>query len=162
MLRRSLFVSALMLASVVGFASSAKAVETATQDVTFPATVNATCNLTASATGSTQGELALPSGATDKKMLVTATPAMVGVDCTKGTLTVSTPELTTMPSGFAGILTNTAKVTSLSGKTATETAASPTLEDADKGDAMVEMTSTNTADFIPGQYVYTVTVTATL
>jgi hypothetical protein len=160
MLRRSLFVSALMLASVVGFASSAKAAETATQDVTFPATVNATCNLTAAATGSTEGELALSSG--DKKMLVTTTPAMVGVDCPKGTLTVSTPELTTMPSGFTGTLINTAKVTSFGGKTATETAASPVLEDADKGDAMVEMTSTNTADFTPGQYVYTVTVTATL
>ena len=160
MLRRSLFACALMLASVVGFASSAKAAETATQDVTFSSMVNATCNLTAAATGSTEGELAFVNPTT-KTQFVTTTPAMVGVDCPGGVLKVSEPVLTTKPAGFTDATTNTAKVTSLSGKTATETTPSTTLEAADKGDAMVEMTSTNTVDFIPGQYVYTVTVTAT-
>lgn len=160
MLRRSLFISALMLAGVVGFASSAKA-ETATQNMTFGANLSATCNLSAPSGGITQGQLAFPNGATDKKMLVTTTPTKVGVDCPGGKLSVSTPVLSTKPSTFTGTLTNTAKVTSLGGKTATVGADSEALGDTDKGDATVEMTSTNTADFVAGEYVYTVTVTAT-
>jgi hypothetical protein len=160
MLRRSLFACALMLAGVVGFASSAKAVESDTQDVTFTANVNATCNLNAPATGSTSGELAFPD-ATTKNQFVTTTPAKVGVDCLGGTLSVTRPVLTTMPTGFTDATTNTAKVTSLGGKIATETTNSTALTALDAGDATVEMTSTNTAPFAAGQYVYTVTVTAT-
>jgi hypothetical protein len=162
MLRRSLFACALMLAGVVGFASSAKAAETDTQDVTFTANVNATCNLTAAATGSSEGELSFVN-ATTKTQLVTTTPAKIGVNCPGGTLSVTAPVLTTKPIAFTDTPTNTAKVTSLGGKEAIvgtpSTALVPTT---DQGDATVEMTSTNTADFIPGQYVYTVTVTATL
>jgi hypothetical protein len=160
MLRRSLFACALMLAGIVGFASSAKAAETDTQDVTFGSFVNATCNLTAAATGSTSGELAFPD-ATTKTQFVTTTPAMVGVDCTGGTLTVSEPVLTTKPAGFNDTnLTNKATIT-LGANSADNTIAAGISAGTTPSDVMVEMTSTNTADFIPGPYVYTVTVTAT-
>ena len=160
MLRRSLFVSALMVSGIVGFASNAKA-ETATQNITFSANVSAACNISAPNTGITQGQLAFPNGATDQKKLVTTTPTKIGVDCVGGKLSVSSPILSTKPANFTGELTNTAKVTSSGGKTANVGTDSEALVEADKGDATVEMTSTNTEPFVAGQYVYTVTVTAT-
>jgi hypothetical protein len=162
MLRRSLFACALMLAGVVGFASSAKAAETDTQDVTFGSFVNATCNLNAPATGSTSGELAFPD-ATTKTQFVTTTPAMVGVDCTGGTLTVSEPVLDTQPIGFIPDAAYSSKATiTLGTNSADNTTATGISAGTTPSDVMVEMTASNgTANFIPGQYVYTVTVTAT-
>jgi hypothetical protein len=161
MLRRSLFVSALLLAGTLGFASSTMAAETDTQDLTFTATVNSSCNLNAPTTGLTVGELAFPD-ATTKNKLVTTTPAYVGVDCSGGEIKVSKPDLTSYPASYTTppTLTNTATIT-LGGSSAKDTDATGITAGTTPSDAMVEMESTNTAAFAAGDYIYTVTVTAT-
>ncbi|MFH7030094.1 MAG: hypothetical protein ACHBN1_33230 [Heteroscytonema crispum UTEX LB 1556] len=156
MLRRSLFVSALLLAGAFGFASSAKAVD---QPVTFGATIDATCNLTTPATGSLAGSL-IPNATKTVLSTTGGTPARIGVDCGTGKIKVSDPVLTSYPAGYTDTPTNTATITTLSGQTTGTT--DLTLVPGDKGDAVVKMTSSNgDTEFPAGDYEYTVTVTAT-
>jgi hypothetical protein len=86
MLRRSLFVSALMLAGVVGFASSAKA---GTQTVLFSGQVNTACTFTTPSSGSFEGILAVAD--INNTKLITSTPARVGIQCAGGSLSIGTP-----------------------------------------------------------------------
>ncbi len=162
MLRRSLFVSAFMLAGVVGFASNAKAADYPI-NTTFTAKVNATCSLTNPTTGTLNGTL-VPNAGKDTLSTAGGTSAKIGVDCTGGTLKVSVPALTTKPTAFAGTPTNTAKVTTLTQMVNNTDTAGITLVAGDKGDAMVDMTSSLPAGtpFDAGDYTYTVIVTATL
>ena len=160
MLRRSLFVSALMLAGVVGFASSAKAADYNINN-TFTAAVDATCNLTTPTQGSLAGILK-PDAA--KKVLSNAggTPAYVGVYCSGGTLKGGTPTLTSKPTSFTGTPVNTAKIT-LGANSTTDTETTGITAGTTPSDAMIDMTSTlSTGTFDAGSYTYTVVVTATL
>ncbi|MBW4610176.1 MAG: hypothetical protein KME22_23925 [Hassallia sp. WJT32-NPBG1] len=158
MLRRSLFASALMLAGVVGFASSAKA---ATQSVSFSGQVNTTCTFTAPSSGSFEGTLA-PADTTNKK-LITSTPARVGIQCPGGNLSIGTP----VSSGNNPTsTTNTTRITTVKSRSVNsgETAITLATDNTENGDAAVIMEatpSTATATLAPGSYNYTVVVTAT-
>lgn len=160
MLRRSLFVSALMLAGVVGFASSAKPMD---QPMKFTTTIDASCNLTTSISGDFEGKLtANPT----KSMLATTESAYVGIDCTGGDLSISEP----LPDGSnpplpTGVTANyTAQIKTAGGTIVTDTDGVTALatDGSDDGEAEVTMeASLPTGEFTAGDYGYTVTVTAT-
>jgi hypothetical protein len=161
MLRRSLLISAVILTGSFGFASTAKA-QTVDypQDVTFTAKVNPDCELTAPSGGTSglNGELIADGTG---KGFNTSTPAMIGVDCSTGTLKIGAP----VPD--AGNATQTtvhaATLTTAGGKTVDNTQTSGiSLDDTDSGDAEVSMTASGTDDLAADDYVYTVTITATL
>jgi hypothetical protein len=158
MLRRSLFVSALMLAGVVSFASSAKAVD---QPVNFSATIDAACNLTAPAANSLTGTL-VPNAAKTALSTTGGTPAYVGLDCSDGTLSIADP----VPDGANPVATttHTAAITTATN----QVVVSPTgtgdktaiLAAGDTADAMITMDASGTAVLTAGSYTYTVLVTA--
>ena len=156
MLRRSLFVSALMLAGVVGFASSAKA---ATQTVLFSGQVNTACTFTTPSSGSFEGTLGV-ADITNKK-LITSTPARVGIQCAGGSLSIGTP----VSSGSnPTATTNTARITTVKSNSVDSGKNPITLATDENGDAAVIMEATPTATdgtLASGSYNYTVVVTAT-
>jgi hypothetical protein len=160
MLRRSLLVSAVLLAGSFGFASSAKAVD---QPTIFTGTVSATCNLTPPTTGTTQGVLA-PNVA--KTQLTTTTQAKVGINCSAGTLRIGVPIPNAATTTLLGTATPTytSKITTAKGITATNSTGGPAIDGTlttENGDATVEMTADNSATAFPdGDYGFTVVVTA--
>lgn len=158
MLRRSLFISALMLAGVVGFASSAKA---ATEDTTFTAKIDPACNFITPVGGDSTGTL-LPNAA--KTALSTSEDAYVGLECSGGDLSIADP----VPDGLnpTATTTNAARITTLSGQVVHSPASTGALKTTvlvagDSGDATIEMdASVATGTLAAGDYTYTVTVTA--
>lgn len=157
MLRRSLLVSALMLAGVVGFASSAKAAPV-NQVLEFTTNVAATCDLNTPVAGT----LAV-NGA--KTAFNTNTTAKIDINCTAGVLSIGDP----IPDGTnpTATTTNMASITTLGTQTAKSTssvggATTVTLGGGDVGTANVSMdASIGTGTLTAGAYKYTVTVTAT-
>lgn len=155
MLRRVLFVSTLMLVGAFGFASSAKA---DTEVLTFTGTVNPTCNLSAPSIGAAglNGELSL--NATGDGFVTPPTGvAMVGINCAGGDLSISIPA---SDAGNPTATTNTAMITTVGGLEVDNTEAPTELAAADNGDAIVSITATAAGALAPGDYSYTVTVTA--
>lgn len=165
MLRRSLFVSALMLASVVGFASSAKAAPAAgdvNQPVKFSAIVPTSCTLTPDTT-TADGVLGVNGSNT---MLSSSIPggtaAKLTVNCNNGTLKVAAPTLTsstaTTPTTFAAA--DLKATVTIGTKTADSSGATIALTNTDT-DANVNMEATSTTAINSGTYNFTVVVTAT-
>lgn len=153
MLRRSLFVSALLLAGTFGFASSAKA-ESST--VPFQANVPATCTLD----NPQQGTLALR----DDGQLLSSSPSIGGItgsidiECNSdATLSVSLPvEDTNNPTTGTTLFS----VADANNGSADSDGSTTQLFANSKETVRVDMLAQN-ASFKAGTYNYTVTVTAT-
>jgi hypothetical protein len=163
MLRRSLFVSALLLVGTLGFASSAKAqVQPTGGTVQFNATVDPSCTLTPTAT---PGNLAL-NGANTLSSLSGGTGVTLAVNCPTGILRVQTPVRTNAGVLGAGTNTTTNKARIiLNGGTTVYSAAADgqtqfILTPAENGDATVHMEASDSAALAAGTYNYSVTVTA--
>ncbi len=162
MLRRSLFVSTLMLAGVVGFASSAKAQVNGT--ILFNGKVSDAC-----AFGSSfEGALAAENG-TNRK-LVTNTPGTIEVNCSTGNLQITnisttaaipTPETelniksTLMSAGNSTTTMKNAGVLGAPGAVVTAPA------DGVRASVTLEVDKLGTTPLNPGNYDFIVTVTAT-
>ncbi|MGI2905553.1 hypothetical protein [Tolypothrix sp. VBCCA 56010] len=156
MLRRSLFVSALMLASVVGFASSAKAVS---EPVNLTGIVPTACTLTDVVAGT------LVSSGDNKTLSSTLSggaAATLKINCTTGTVSLTAPTKTAGTTGTttnADIETKTAKLT-LFDNTSVDSGA-PAIAVV-SGAAKVDLVATDTnAALAPGSYTFTTTVTVT-
>ncbi|NEU73158.1 hypothetical protein PI95_011435 [Hassallia byssoidea VB512170] len=158
MLRRSLFACALMLAGVVGFASSAKA---GTASLNFPVTVGSFCTL-GTTTDGTLGVNTINEGlGTDGTTYTigTAAPGKINLECSKDAkLGVTIAEGSTNPTTGA-TLTAALKTTDGTATVGND----HTLTKYIKEEASVDMTATlaSGTKFIPGSYTYTVTVTST-
>jgi hypothetical protein len=158
MLRRSLFVSTVMLAGVVGFASSAKAV---TEPVTLSGEVSTTCTLT----NAVPGTISPNNAATTLSTNVGGTPAKIDIACDGGDLSVSAPSQTRGPTTTT-FDTLKANITTTNGTKAYSAAAdgpvTVPLTTAENGTANVNMTASVATGTIPaGIYEFTVNVTAT-
>lgn len=160
MLRRSLFVSALMLAGVVSFASSAKAVDYP-GTTEFSGTVPGSCSLNNPVKG-TLGYTA----ASDTTLDSTDTTgggvaAKINLSCTGGTLKIDIPQrVGTSPTAN---FTLTSTMTTAGGKTVTGGGTSSSaLVAGDNGIATVDMKAVNNTTLPQGTYNFTVLVTATL
>jgi hypothetical protein len=164
MLRRSLFACALMLAGVVGFASSAKA---GSAIVNFPATVSTFCTLGTPVDGqlgvnTTNDILGTGAGYTSTPASAVGT---IPLDCSKDTtLQLTVAEVTGPTTGTTMTATLDTSdvdptVTGVSG----DSGASVTLTKNINEPANVDLTVTAPAGtkFIPGDYSYTVTLTST-
>ncbi len=160
MLRRSLFVSALMLAGVVGFASSATAV---TEPVTLSGEVSATCTLLTPVPGT----LSPNNAATMLGSNVGGTPAKIDINCDGGDLSVSAPSKTSGTGATTTFDTLKANITTKNGTTKVYSAAADgvvtvPLTATDTGTAEVNMTaSVTTGTIAAGTYEFTINVTAT-
>ncbi len=159
MLRRSLFACALMLASVVGFASSAKAV---TEAVTLSGEVSATCTLLTPVAGT----LSPNNAATMLSSNVGGTPAKINIDCNGGDLSVSAPSKTGGTGTTTTFDTLKANITTTNGtkvySAVADGAITAPLTAAETGTAEVNMTaSVTTGTIAAGTYDFTVNVTAT-
>jgi hypothetical protein len=163
MLRRSLFVSALMLAGVVGFASSAKA-QTApppgevNQPVKFSAIVPTSCTLTPGTTP--DGVLGVNGTNTILSSSIPGgTAAQLVVNCNNGTLKVAAPKVSgTGTTTFAAA--DLKATVAIGDKIADSSGATIALTSADK-DANVNIEATSNTAISPGTYNFTVVVTAT-
>ncbi|MBW4572225.1 MAG: hypothetical protein KME31_30810 [Tolypothrix carrinoi HA7290-LM1] len=156
MLRRSLFACALMLAGVVGFASSAKA------QVVSP-TLSLTGSIPESCTFGTKTDGALAANA-DNTTLNTTTPATVIVNCAGGTLKVSTPIKDPASTGTTADADLTKVATLKSGANAVNSGAATGIDaPATNTPVDVSMTASRTdgTALATGNYVFNVTVTAT-
>ena len=163
MLRRSLFACALMLAGVVGFASSAKAAPTAgdvTQPVNFSATVPTSCTLTPGAT--VDGVLGVNGTNTIlSSSIAGGTAAQLTVNCNNGTLKVAAPTLSGTSTGTTTFAATDLKATvTIGAKIADSSGATIALTTTDT-DANVNMEATSAAAIASGTYDFTVVVTAT-
>ncbi|GAX43108.1 hypothetical protein NIES4075_41200 [Tolypothrix sp. NIES-4075] len=155
MLRRSLFACALMLASVVGFASNAKAAPVTgdvNQPVKFTATVPTSCTL---APGSTADGVLGVNGTNTvlSSSIPGGTAAKLTVNCNNGTLKVAAPTFTsstaTTPTTFAAA--NLKATVTIGTKTADSLGATIALTNTDT-DANVNMEATSATAIAPGTY----------
>jgi hypothetical protein len=160
MLRRSLLVSAILLASSFGFAGSAKA---AKDDAYFEGKILATCAIEQTAAGtlaSADGKT-LSSSSTVTDGTATGAAATISVECPGGTVEVGTPVPGFVPgstltnSTAASSTLNTATV-ALDGDTdlIVDTAVTTVT-------GRVNMTATSTTPLPVGDYGYSVLVTVT-
>ncbi|MBD2604385.1 hypothetical protein H6G81_07525 [Scytonema hofmannii FACHB-248] len=159
MLRRSLFACALMLAGVVGFASSAKA-QIVSPNLVFGGAVPDTCDFGVKTDGSLVAS-------NDKTTLSTTTPATVIVNCPGGTLKVSTPIKDVISTGTT-TAANLKTVATLTAEGVTGNAdsdlANSIAAPASGAKANVSMTANDVTPATPlgtGSYIFNVTVTAT-
>ena len=151
MLRRSLFACALMLAGVVGFASSAKA---GTATVQLGMTVPTSCSFGPT---STPGLLQLATPTT----FTTATPATIGISCNgAATLQVAAPVLVTAGAGPSTFTTTSATAT-LNSKTVTSGNPPINIGAADNGPISVSMGAISGATIQAGIYNFDVLLTST-
>lgn len=158
MLRRFLLASGLILASTIGFASSAKAVS---EPLEFTGTVPTACTLK----NPVDGTLGVDGANTMLSSVMTGgTSAKIDVDCDGGSLSISAPVKTggtgnTAQSDFESLA---AKITTKSSVTVNSGAAGAPITTADTGTATVDMTVEDTTAAIqPGTYIFDVVVTAT-
>jgi hypothetical protein len=165
MLRRSLLVSALLLAGSFGFAGRGSA-QAVNEPVDFTGTVPTSCLLTTP----TDGLLGVNGDNTVLSSTIAGgTAATIDIDCDGGDLIVTAPALTNAvpavaggPTTADGDFTKTARITTLNNnQTVNSGAAAITLSAADNGIATVNMEATAATAIEPGDYTFTVTVTAT-
>ncbi|MBW4480623.1 MAG: hypothetical protein KME54_28220 [Tolypothrix brevis GSE-NOS-MK-07-07A] len=156
MLRRSLFACALMLAGVVGFASSAKAVS---EPVTLSGTIPTACIIDSVVPGTL---VASGDNKTLSSTLSGGAAATLNINCTTGTVSLTPPTKTGGDPGTTldgDIETKTAKLT-LSDTTSVDSGA--TAIPVAAGAATVNLVATDTsAVLIPGAYTFSTTVTVT-
>jgi hypothetical protein len=164
MLRRSLLVSAVLLASSFGFAGSAKAAPSEV-DVPFTGTVAGNCSFGTIA----QGTLGLNTAgnALDSKAVVTGgASGSVPLSCTgAATVSVQIPaDAPVLPLTTNPTTTTNLGMIAVAGKT-TDSAGTPislTATEATSATIAVDMTaSIASGSFAPGNYGYTVKVVAT-
>jgi len=151
MLRRSLFACALMLAGVVGFASSAKA---GTATVQLGMTVPTSCSFGTN----TPGVLQLGSSTT----FTTATAATIGISCNgPATLQVANPALAISTTGTTTFSSTSATATTLTNKSVTSGASTLAINASDNGLISVSMSATASTAIQAGIYNFDVLLTST-
>lgn len=156
MLRRVLFVSTLMLAGVVGFANSAKAVS---EPVSLTGTVPTSCTIT----NVVSGKL-VPSG--DNKTLSSTlnggSPATLDINCSSGTISLTAPTKTAGDTGTTADTDIETKTATLKLFNNTSVSSGATAIPVVAGAATVDLTATDTtAALAAGSYTFTTTVTVT-
>lgn len=157
MLRRFLLVSGLILASTIGFASSAKA---ASEPLEFTGEVPTACTLT----NPVAGTLGVNSANTTLSSSIDGgTAARINIDCTGGNLSITAP---TKISGSGGTANNDFETLTATIKTVNDTSVSSgapavPIAAADKGTATVNMQASDTTAIRSGTYTFQVVVTAT-
>jgi hypothetical protein len=153
MLRRSLFACALMLAGVVGFASSAKAAPT-TDTATVQLAIDLPTSCSFGSVANTPGALKL--GTTDSTF-TTDTPATIDISCNgAATLSVAAPVLAASSTG-SSTFTATSTAT-LGTKNATD-GASTSIDATDNGTISVSMDATSTTTIQAGLYNFDIVLT---
>jgi len=157
MLRRSLFACALMLAGVVGFASSAKA-QVVSPNLILSGSVPDTCDFGTA----TPGNLVVNNA---KTILSTTTAATVIVNCVGGKLTVSTPVKDAASTGTTLDADLTKVATLKSGANTVDSGVTPGIDaPAINTPVDVSMTASHVTPATvlgTGSYIFNILVTAT-
>lgn len=164
MLRRTLFVSTLVLASIIGFAGSAKA-DPVSDEAIFNGTVAASCSIEATQ----EGILVSPDGLSLTSEAEEGSAATVSINCPGGEVSVAAPAANTEQADnkAANLTSATTEATvTLSGdiqREAVSGGSALTIPD-DATAAVtgtVNMTVTNETPLPAGEYSYAVRVTVT-
>jgi hypothetical protein len=157
MFYRSLFVPSLLLTSILGFATSAKA---SSAPVIFNATVPAaSCTLT----NMQPGSLGLNGANTTLSSSTTGgSAAKIDINCPSGgNLSISAPSRTGGTAPVTTFSSLTSSITTTNNITANSSGTATPITALANGTANVNMEATSSAALGAGTYVFSVTVTAT-
>jgi hypothetical protein len=157
MFHRSLFVSALLLTNIFGFASSAKA---SSAPAIFNATVPAaSCTLT----NMQPGTLGLNGANTTLSSSIgSGSAAKIDINCPSGgNLSISAPSRTGGTAPATTFSNLTSSITTTNSVTANSSGTATPITNTANGTANVNMEATSSAALAAGTYVFSVTVTAT-